>query len=584
MTMTKSANIIDKPRPEGGRDLLGTDKYMEALNRYLLNANMPTTIAIQGEWGSGKTSMMNQMRHHLCESGQNPNGVFHAVWVNTWQYSLMKSPDEALVAIIEGLTEHVLGIIQSKHKTKADQIANKIGNALAVVAKAAAKTAVSQAGIDGSEVVDGIVSDGAESRTIMGLRNSLEDAIDECLTLDKAAGNQMKGFLFFVDDLDRIDPPVAVQILELVKNIFEVKNCIFVLAIDYDVVVKGLEPKFGPLTEKNEREFRSFFDKIIQLPFSMPLGSYSVDDFLITSLSDVGYLDDELRTDEDFKASLTQMALTSVGNNPRSIKRLINTISLIQIMNDLQEGDFGESKIERLINFGLVCLQIAYPTFYELIGEEPNYLAWDDKVAKRLQLKDLTDEEKEQLDATVEFDEDWEKIVYRCAAKDPYLKSKAFSVSSLLNLIKEAAPNKDGFGELIENTLTLSSVTSVNADKQGRDKPVGQRDYTKFKFNGKELTKRRLVLEVVRQYVADNPNVTFEQLEIVFPKQLQGSLGVFLPKADAIERAEKTGHRRHFIKDSEIIRLGDSEIAVCTQWGSNNIPRAIDVFKKLGYQ
>ena len=584
MTMTKSANIIDKPRPEGGRDLLGTDKYMEALNRYILNANMTTTIAIQGEWGSGKTSMMNQMKHSLCESEGNTGGVFHSVWVTTWQYSLMKSPDETLVAIIEGLTEHVLGIIQSKHKTKADQIAKKIGSALAVVAKAAAKTAVSQTGIDGGEVVDGIVSDGAEGKTILGLRNSLEDAIDQCLRLDSAAGNEMKGFLFFVDDLDRIDPPIAVQILELVKNIFEVTNCIFVLAIDYDVVVKGLEPKFGPLTEKNEREFRSFFDKIIQLPFSMPLGSYSVDDFLIESLTEVGYLDEELKSEEEFKASITQMAMTSVGNNPRSIKRLINTISLIQIMNDLQEGDFGESKVERLINFGLVCLQIAYPTFYELINEEPNYLEWNDKVARRLQLRDLSDEEKQQLDATVEFDEDWEKIVYRCAIKDPYLKSKAFSISNLLNLIKEAAPNKDGFGELIESTLTLSSVTSVNADKKGREKPVGQRDYTKFKFKGQELTKGRLVLEVVRQYVADNPDVTFEQLEVVFPKQLQGSLGVFMTKDDAVDRAEKTGHKRHFIKDSEIIRLKDSEIAICTQWGTNNIPRAIEIFKGLGYQ
>lgn len=43
----------------------------------------------------------------------------------------------------------------------------------------------------------------------------------------------------------------------------------FVLAIDYDVVIKGLKPKFGELTDANEREFRSFFDKIIQLPFSM---------------------------------------------------------------------------------------------------------------------------------------------------------------------------------------------------------------------------------------------------------------------------------------------------------------------------
>jgi hypothetical protein len=41
---------------------------------------------------------------------------------------------------------------------------------------------------------------------------------------------------------------------------------VFVLAIDYDVVIKGLEPKFGKFSEKNEREFRSFFDKIIQFP------------------------------------------------------------------------------------------------------------------------------------------------------------------------------------------------------------------------------------------------------------------------------------------------------------------------------
>ena len=40
--------------------------------------------------------------------------------------------------------------------------------------------------------------------------------------------------------------------------------------------MKGLVPKFGPLTEKNEREFRSFFDKIIQLPFSMPIANYDV--------------------------------------------------------------------------------------------------------------------------------------------------------------------------------------------------------------------------------------------------------------------------------------------------------------------
>ena len=78
-----------------------------------------------------------------------------------------------------------------------------------------------------------------------------------------------RGVIVFVDDLDRLNPPVAAEIPELLKNIFCINDCISVLAIDYEVVVKGLEPKFGKLTDKNEREFRSFFDKIIQVPFSL---------------------------------------------------------------------------------------------------------------------------------------------------------------------------------------------------------------------------------------------------------------------------------------------------------------------------
>ena len=55
-----------------------------------------------------------------------------------------------------------------------------------------------------------------------------------------------------------------IEILELLKNIFDLEKCVFILAIDYDVVIKGLKPKFGELTDANEREFRSFFDICLQ--------------------------------------------------------------------------------------------------------------------------------------------------------------------------------------------------------------------------------------------------------------------------------------------------------------------------------
>jgi hypothetical protein len=51
---------------------------------------MPITIAIQGEWGSGRTSMLNQIKYELCETGLNPeldkNVPYYGIWINTFQY------------------------------------------------------------------------------------------------------------------------------------------------------------------------------------------------------------------------------------------------------------------------------------------------------------------------------------------------------------------------------------------------------------------------------------------------------------------------------------------------------------------
>jgi hypothetical protein len=477
--MSHTTNIIDKPRLAGARDLLGTDKYMEALIKFMSNANLPTTVAIQGEWGSGKTSMMNQIRHKLCERDDASENEFYGIWINTWQYSLMNSPNETIVKVISGLTKEILSIVSKKHETSTAQLTKKVGNILSLVAKSAAKTAISATGLDGGGLVDDILSKESGEANILELRDALQEAVNKCLEEDKKAGKPKKGFLFFIDDLDRIDPPVAVEILEIVKNIFEVENCLFILAIDYEVVVKGLEPKFGKLTEKNEREFRSFFDKIIQLPFSMPLGSYSIDQFLIESLHDVRYIDEVLLKDDEFQTLISEMATESVGTNPRGIKRLINTLSLIQIMNELEEGDFGESRQDKLLNFGLVCIQIAYPSIYDLISEEPNFISWDEKLANKLRLKALSAEQVEMLDDTEEFDEDWEKVVFRACINDAFLSGRAFNVSGLLNLIKGLVPKGANFEEEIQKILTLSAVTSVNMEKS--DKPP---KFSKVRMSG----------------------------------------------------------------------------------------------------
>lgn len=464
----KASNIIDKPRKEGAEDLLGVDKYTGALIQFIETCQMPTTMAIQGEWGSGKTSLLNQIRHRLCESelntkSENDLKPYYGIWVNTWQYSLMKSKDEALIAIIGGLTNEIVSIIKSKHESKSKAAIQKVKGLFAKLGKVGAKAAASTVGLE-TDLVDSLLEREEGEVNLLQFKSALQDAINECLSEDAKIGNNNRGFIFFIDDLDRIDPPVAVEILELIKNIFEVENCLFVLAIDYEVVVKGLEPKFGPLTEKNEREFRSFFDKIIQLPFSMPVAHYDVTKFLMHALEDIGYLDSRILQDTLLKEKLADLTLLSVGTNPRSLKRLINTLSLLNIIGQIEETDTQKEIHELLINYALVCTQIAYPKIYELLTQEPAFREWNDQTAKKLRLPELTEAQLVVLDSTHEFDEEWEKVLFRKCQQDPFMASRAFQISQLLNYVIELVPEKFNFTEEISRIIGFSAVTSVNLD------------------------------------------------------------------------------------------------------------------------
>jgi len=271
------SSIVDVPKKASETDLFGIDKYKNGLIKFIRNSDTPLTIAIQGEWGSGKTSLLNSLQEKLCgeyvtaDEFKDHKHDFYGIWINTWQYSLMRSQDETLLSIVSGITNKILQIINARHKSGAEKLGKSILNFGSKVFKSTAALAAEKViGEGASSLVENILARENSNQSISTLRDDLQESIVNCLQNDAKMNTSKRGFIFFIDDLDRVDPPVAVQILELLKNIFDLYHCIFILAIDYDVVVKGLRPKFGELTEKNEREFRSFFDKIIQMPFSMP--------------------------------------------------------------------------------------------------------------------------------------------------------------------------------------------------------------------------------------------------------------------------------------------------------------------------
>ena len=110
---------------------------------------------------------------------------------------------------------------------------------------------------------------------------------------------------------------------------------------------------------------------------------------------------------------------------------------------------------------------------------------------------------------------------------------------------------------------------------------TGSKDHTHYIFNGKEYLKSKLVLAVVEEYLKNNDS-SLTDLQNIFGKELQGTLGVIDELPNAIKLYETTGYKRHFI-DAPIKLNNGQEIAVCSQWGLDSIRRFINNAKELGF-
>ena len=74
--MSKKTGVIDEPVNylKEENDKLGINDYAKALTNFIENTETPMTIGIQGEWGSGKTSLMNLLWKEL--EGEKKNTKF----------------------------------------------------------------------------------------------------------------------------------------------------------------------------------------------------------------------------------------------------------------------------------------------------------------------------------------------------------------------------------------------------------------------------------------------------------------------------------------------------------------------------
>ena len=95
--MSNAIGIVDEANEGGKRDDLGIETHTKSLIRFITDTNTPITVGIQGEWGSGKTSLINKIHHHFEQPDQER---IKQIWINSWEYSLLSTPEEALLKIV----------------------------------------------------------------------------------------------------------------------------------------------------------------------------------------------------------------------------------------------------------------------------------------------------------------------------------------------------------------------------------------------------------------------------------------------------------------------------------------------------
>ena len=347
----RKLGIGDRPITGEGTDvdLLGIGDYAAALREFIGACDTPLTVGLQGDWGSGKTSLMLLIRKDL-------GADVATAWVNAWKYAQIGEPETLFVAVLQGIVDEM-----EKYLQNPETVGRLRGSlrTLGSVARRSALGVVQAAGQTQNVDVKGAFGAGrVEPHQLADqLKKTFQNLIGEVTT-------ERERVVLFIDDLDRIPPIRAVQILEALKNFLDIPGLVTVLACDYAVISRGLSQRTG-ISEKDLG--RSFFDKIIQVPFRMPTHAYTATTYVKELLRRV-----DVQATDDEVVKVTKALRTSVGLNPRTLKRHANTLLLLmKVAGHIPELAPVIGKDRRpLIMLSITAMEAGFPQVHRYLARQ----------------------------------------------------------------------------------------------------------------------------------------------------------------------------------------------------------------------
>jgi hypothetical protein len=237
---------------------LDRQKYAGVLTTIIQNYSEGFVLALNGEWGTGKTTFVKMWQTSLEKA--NYKTIYFNAWENDFE-------DEPLIALLGELKK----LVDNKNETyksllkKGVVITKNILPALAkgVISKymdAGITLDVLEKSIEAAtEILDKEVDEYVNKKEgLIDFKKQLETYIE--------ANNAGKPIVFIIDELDRCRPDYAVEVLEKVKHFFSVKGIVFVLSIDKIQLGHSIQGYYGSHNINTEEYLRRFIDIEYKLP------------------------------------------------------------------------------------------------------------------------------------------------------------------------------------------------------------------------------------------------------------------------------------------------------------------------------
>ena len=332
----------DRPIDTCEQDLLGRASFSKQLGRaiYDYNGKDGLVIGLYGKWGSGKTSVINMAVNEMITLAEQENNMPVVMKFAPWNYS---DKDNLISIFFQSLKNKIE--LQDNEEMK-----KEVGKALNDYA--GAFDALSLIPIVGSGVA-AILKTVAQAQGTNLMQGADLEKTKELL--ENALVKSNKKIVIIIDDIDRLTNLQILDVFQLVKQVADFPNIIYILAMDRKVVRRALQ-------EVHNIDGNEYLEKIIQVPFEIPeLRKSKLNSIFFSKLDEVvKEISDKIEWNDDYWTDIFQNCIEPYMNTLRDVNRVINTFQF------KYGAMYRETSFEDML--AITTIEVLEPELYRWIG------------------------------------------------------------------------------------------------------------------------------------------------------------------------------------------------------------------------